>query len=169
MSLFDGTTVLVTVDLRSCIGIREIDQFMACKEHIQAAKSQQNADGGLTFTKGEQLNAECSESAPCLPHVLRGLVILADFQRADRQLSRPRQLHVSERKHALERAMSKAQDRLYRTADQFKGYPTEKQDSRNRNQVDIPLHVAPQSGRRFNFGFVFGSSLPLATSPFNQP
>src|ERR1700733_10638325 len=169
MSLFDGTTMLVAVDLRSRIGIREIDQFMACKEHIQAAKSQQNADGGLTFTKGEQLNAECSESAPCLPHVLRGLVILADFQGGDRQLSRPRQLHVSEGKHALERAMSKAQDRSYRSADQFKGYPAQKKHSKNRNQVDIPLHVASQSSRRFNFGFVFGSSLPLATSPINQP
>jgi len=53
MRSFDGPTVLVTVDLRSRKGVREIDQFMACKEHIQAAKSQQNADGGLTFTKGE--------------------------------------------------------------------------------------------------------------------
>jgi len=134
MSLFDGTTVLVAVDLRSRIGIREIDQFMACKERIQAAQSQQNADGGFTFTKGEQLNAECSESAPCLSNVLRGLVILADFERGDRQFSRPRQLHVSEGKHALERAVSKAQDRLYRTADQFKGYPTEKQAPAHRHR-----------------------------------
>ena len=53
MSLFDCPAVLVTVDLRNRIGVREIDQFMACTAHIQAAKSQQNADGGLTFTKGE--------------------------------------------------------------------------------------------------------------------
>ena len=53
MSFFDGTTMLVTIDLRGRIGIREIDQFMACKEHIQTAQSHQNADGGLTFTKGE--------------------------------------------------------------------------------------------------------------------
>ena len=45
--------MLVAVDLSSRIGVREIDQFMACKEHIQAAQSQQDADGGLTFTKGE--------------------------------------------------------------------------------------------------------------------
>jgi hypothetical protein len=61
--------------------------------------------------------------------------------------------------------VSKAQDRLYRSADQFKGYPTQKEDSRNRNQVDIPLHVAPQSGRWFNVGFVVGSSLAARGFP----
>ncbi len=147
MSLFDGPTVFVIVDLRSRVGVREIDQFVARQQHIQTAQSQQNADGGLAFTKGEESNAECGESAPCLPHVSQGLVMPADFQRADRQLSRLRQLHVSERKHPLERDLPKAQDRPYRSADQFNSYPAQKQDSRNRNQVDIPLHVAPQSGR----------------------
>jgi hypothetical protein len=95
--------------------------------------------------------------------------MLADIPRTDRQLSRSRQLHVPKGKHPLERVVSKAQDRSYRPADQLNGYPTQKEDSRNRNQVDIPLHVASQSGRWFNVGFVFGSSLPLATSPINQP
>jgi hypothetical protein len=169
MSFLDGTAMLVTIDLRSRIDSREIDQFKACDDRIQATQSHQGADGGLTFAKSEQLSAEFSESVLCLSQVSRGLVISADLRGTDRQLSRSRQLHVSEGKHALKRAVSKAQDRLYRSADQFNGYPTQKQDSRNRNQVDIPLHVAPQSGRWFKLGFVFGSSLPLAPSPINQP
>ena len=132
-------------------------------------RGHQSADGWFGFAKGKQLSAETGKGALGMPEVLHGLIMFADLPRTDRQLSRSRQLHVSEGEHPLERAMSKAQDRSYRSADQFKGYPAQKKHSKNRNQVDIPLHVASQSSRRFNFGFVFGSSLPLATSPFNQP
>ena len=144
---------LATVGLRGGIDFREIDQLIACTDCIQATQSQQGADGGLTFTESKQLRPEIGKNALRLSHVLRGLVILADLPRAHRQLSRSRQLHVPEGKHPFERAVSKAQNRLYRSADQLKRYLTQKVDGRYRHQVDTPLHVAPQSSRRFNFGF----------------
>lgn len=159
MSFFDCMTELATVGLSSCIDFREIDQFMARTDCIQAAQSHQGADGGLTFTESKQLRAEICQSALRLSHVSCGLVILADLPRTHRQLSRPRQLHVSEDKHPRERAVSKAQDCLYGPADQLKRDLTQKVDGRNRHQVDTPLHVAPQSSRRFNFGFRNGPGL----------
>jgi len=53
MSFFNGTTELVTVDLRSRIDFRKIDQSMACEDRIQAAQGHQSADGGFTFAKSE--------------------------------------------------------------------------------------------------------------------
>ena len=153
MSFFNCLAELVTVGFRGGIDFREIDQLMARTDCIQATQSHQGADGGLTFTESKQLRAEIGKSALCLSHVSRGLVMLADLSRTHRQLSRPRQLHVSEGKHALERAVSKAQNRSYRPADQLKRYLTQKVDGRYRHQVDTPLHVAPQSDRRYNFGF----------------
>src|SRR6185437_8943080 len=77
----------------------------------------------------------------------------ANLPRGDRQLSRSGQLQVSEGKHPLERAVSKPQNHLCLSADQLDDDLSQKEDGRNRNQVDIPLHVASQSSRRFNFGF----------------
>jgi len=153
MSFFDCTTELVTVGLGRCVDFREIDQLMAGANGIQATQSHQGADGRLAFTEGKQLSAEISKSTLRLPHVSRGLVILADLPGTDRQLSRPRQLHVSEGKHPFERLVSKAKSRLYRSADQFERHLAQKEEGRNRHQVDTPLHVAPQSDRRFNSGF----------------
>lgn len=121
MSFFDCTTELVMLGLRSSVDFREIDQLMARANRIQATQSHQGADGWLAFTESKQLSAEISKSALRLPHVSHGLVILPDLPGTDRQLSRSRQLHVSEGKHPLERLVSKAQNRLYRSADQFKG------------------------------------------------
>lgn len=112
-------TKLVTVGLRSGVDFREIDQFMARANWIQATQSHQGADGWLTFTESKQLGAEIGKSALRLLHIPRGLVILADLPRTDRQLSRSRQLHVSEGKHPLERLVSKAQNCLHRSADQL--------------------------------------------------
>jgi len=143
MSSFNCITKLVTVGRRSGVDFREIDQLMGRADCIQAAQSHQGADVGLAFTESKQLSAEIGKSALRLPHVSGGLVILADLPGTHRQLSRSRQPYVSEGKHPLDRGASKAQDRLYRSADQLKGHLTEKEDGRNRNQVDTPLHVAP--------------------------
>jgi hypothetical protein len=119
MSFFDCATEFATVGLRGCIGFREIDQFMACEDCIQATQSHQAANGGLTFTESKQLGAEISKSALRLPYIPRGLIMLADLPRADRQLSWSRQLHVSEGKHPRDRVVAKAQYRLHRSADQL--------------------------------------------------
>lgn len=124
MSFFNCLTELVSVGLRSCVDFGEIDQLMARADCIQATQSDQRADGGLTFTESKQLSAEISKSALCLPHVSYGLVMLADLPGTDRQLSRSRQRQGSEGKHPLERVVSKAQNRLYRSADQLERYLT---------------------------------------------
>jgi hypothetical protein len=119
VSSFDCATEFAAVGLRGSIGFREIDQFMACEDCIQATQSHQGANGGLTFTESKQLGAEISKSALRLSYIPRGLIMLADLPRADRQLSRSRQLHVSERKHPLDRVVAKAQYRLHWSADQL--------------------------------------------------
>ena len=119
MSFFDCATQIATVGLRGCIDFREIDQFMAREDCIQATQSHQGANGGLTLTESQQLGAEVSKSALRLSYVPRGLIMLADLPRADRQLSWFRQLHVSEGEHPLDRVVAKAQYRLQRSADQL--------------------------------------------------
>ncbi len=97
---------------------------MARANCIQATESHQSADGRLAFAESKQLGAEIGKSELRSSYISRGLIILADLPRADGQFSRSRQLHVSEGEHPLERLVSKAQNRLYRSADQLERYLT---------------------------------------------
>lgn len=92
---------------------------MACEDCIQTTQSHQGANGGLTFTESKQLGAEIGKSALRLSYIPRGLIMLSDLPRTDRQFSWSRQLHVSEGKHPLDRMVAKAQNRLHRSADQL--------------------------------------------------
>ena len=161
MSLIDSATDLVTVGLRSRIDFRKIDQLKARPHDIQTTQRHQDADGGLAFTKCQQLSAKIGKGALRLSQVSRGLVVRADLPGTDCQLPRPRRSQVSERKHPLDRVLPKTQNRLYRSADQLNGHPGQKEDGRNRHQVDIPLHVMPQLKQAVVFRF---SRLPLMSA-----
>jgi hypothetical protein len=85
VGFFNGATEFVTVDLRGCIHAREMDQFTARRDHVQATHGHQVADGGFAFIKRKELSAEITESPLCFPHVSHSLVVLADLPRTDRR------------------------------------------------------------------------------------
>jgi hypothetical protein len=58
VSFFNGVTEFVTVDLRGCIDAREMDQFMARRDDVQATQGHQAADSGFAFAKRKELSAE---------------------------------------------------------------------------------------------------------------
>ena len=123
---------------------------MARQDNIQATQGHHCTNGGFGFPQCNESSAEIGKSELGLSNVSRSQIVLANLLRTDRRLPWPRQLDVAKREQALERLLPKAQNHLYRLAEQLNGDLPQKEDRRDRYQVGIPLHVAPQSARRFN-------------------
>ena len=122
---------------------------MAGQRDVEATEGHQGADGTFGFAQGQEPSAKIAKSELGLSNVLRSPIVLANLQGGDRCLPRLWQRDVTEGEQPLEGSMSKPKDSLDRLAEQFDGNLTEKERGRDHYQVDIPLHVAPQSVRRF--------------------
>ena len=127
---------------------------MARQDNVQATQPHQSAGGGFSFAKRDELTAKIGKSEVGLPNVSRSPIVFANLLRTDGRLPRSWQFHAMEREKPFECLLSNTQNRLDRLAEQFNTDLNQKKDGRNRYQVDIPLHVAPQSSRRFNLGVV---------------
>lgn len=122
---------------------------MAGTRGVEATESHQGADGTFRFAQGHESSAKITKSELGLPNVSRSPIVLANLLGTDRRFPRHWQRDVSEGEQPLEGLLSKLKDSLDRLAKQFDGDLTEKEHGRNHYQEDIPLHVAPQSVRRF--------------------
>jgi hypothetical protein len=140
-SLSDCMTELVAVGLRRCIDFREIDQSMARENHVETKPGHQDADGRFILAECKKLSSEIGKSEVRFFQIPDGLIIFADLPGTDRQLPRPRQRHVLTGTHPLEGFASKAKYGAQRLADQFNADLRQESGSRNRNEVDIPLHA----------------------------
>src|ERR1700677_1119648 len=147
-SFFDVAAKFVAIGLRCCVNLRKIDQLMACLSQIHAERSHYFMDGGFIFTECKQVSAEITKNEARFFDLFTGAIILADLPRTDRQFPRFRHRDALKGKQPLEDHTSEANYFSYRLADQFNGDFCQEGDSRNRNQVDIPLHAAPQPGLR---------------------
>src|SRR5579862_2287708 len=154
MSILDGPAEFAAVALRSCVNQRELDQLMARQDNVQATQPHQRASGGLSFAERDELTAKIGKSEVGLSNVSRSPIVFANLLRTDGGLPRSWQFHVTVSEQPFECLLSNTQNRLDWSAEQFNGDLNQKEDGRNRYQVDIPLHVAPQSSRRFNLEVV---------------
>jgi hypothetical protein len=87
------------------------------------------------------LDPEITKNALCFRYISDRLIILSDLQGAQCQFPGLWQRGFAECKHPLESPAPQTKHCSDRSADQFGGDLTPEGDSRNRNQVDIPLHA----------------------------